>query len=283
MKNLISLFLMLLSFRILSQEFMYAVASEPTPVLNTPNFRDIFGGDDGKSVKTDKEGLIRELEFIAFPGTVFELLGEYDYGSYKIFKVITDEYPYDVDLYIDSRFVELKKEKPPSREIRLPSLKNIYEFLDIVTGNPYCWGGNYNKGISKLIELYALSDNLSQYQKQLWRLEGCDCSGLMYEATNGYTPRNTSKMVYFGEGVDIEGLTAAEIKDRLKPLDMIVWSGHVIYVYDQNTAIQSSLSLGGVVKTDLLETLKDVMKTYRPVNDYSSSKGKRFVVRRWYK
>lgn len=217
--------IMFSAFKVLSQDFLFAVASEPTPVLNTHDFRIVFGGDNGKFVKTDKKGCISELEFIALPGTVFELLGEYDYGKYKIFKVITEEYPYDVNLFIDSRFVELKKEKPHPRKIILPSREEILEFLDNVTGNPYCWGGNYNNGISRLIELYASSDNFNLSEKRLWRLEGCDCSGLMYEATNGFTPRNTSKMVYFGEGVDIEGLSPEDIKRKLKPLDMIVWSG----------------------------------------------------------
>jgi hypothetical protein len=63
---------------------------------------------------------------------------------------------------------------------------------------------------------------------------------------------------------------------------MIIWNGHVIYVYDNNTAIQSSLSHGGVVKTDLKETIAELMKTRKPVNDYNSARGKRFVVRRWY-
>jgi hypothetical protein len=63
---------------------------------------------------------------------------------------------------------------------------------------------------------------------------------------------------------------------------MIVWNGHVIYVYDEKTSIQSSLSKGGVIKLDLVETLKEVMSTRTPVNDYSSSKGSRFVIRRWF-
>ncbi len=105
----------------------------------------------------------------------------------------------------------------------------------------------------------------------------------MYEATNGYTERNTSKLIYEGEPVLIEGLSAEEIANILKPLDMIVWKGHVIYVYDEITAIQSALSKGGVVKTDLIETLKHLMETRRPVNNYDAATGERFVVRRWFK
>ena len=74
-------------FNSLSQDYLYAVANEPTPVLNSPDFEAVFGGADGKTVKTDNQGLIRDVEYIALTGTVFDLLGELDYGTYKIFKV----------------------------------------------------------------------------------------------------------------------------------------------------------------------------------------------------
>ena len=52
----------------------YGVARTATPVLNSPAFSDIFGGPDGRSLKTDRCGQVRQLEFIALPGTVFRLL-----------------------------------------------------------------------------------------------------------------------------------------------------------------------------------------------------------------
>ena len=135
-----------------SQDFYYAVAKEPTPVLNSPDFEAVFGGSNGVTVKTDNSGLIREMEFIALPGTVFELLGEFDHGTYKIFKVECKEYEYGSELFIDSRFVELKKSRPGERFVALPKKEDIYKVLDKVVGNRYCWGGNYNDGIKKLIE-----------------------------------------------------------------------------------------------------------------------------------
>lgn len=265
-----------------SQDFYYAVAKEPAPVLNSPDFASVFGGNDGMTIKTDNQGLIREMEFIALPGTVFDLLGEFDHGSFKIFKVECKEYDYNTELFIDSRFVELKAKRPNERLITLPSKSEIYKFLDNVVGNRYCWGGNYNDGIQKLIELYKPAGDIPQSLQNEWTLKGCDCSGLMYEATNGFTPRNTSKLVNYGEPVEIEGLTAEEITAKLKPLDMLVWNGHVIYVYDDKFSIQSSLSMGGVVKKDLLETVADLVSYRAPVNDYNNSSGERFVVRRWY-
>ena len=266
----------------LSQDFYYAVAKEPTPVLNSPDFEAVFGGNDGMTVKTDNSGLIREMEYIALPGTVFELLGEFDHGSYKIFKVECKEYEYGSELFVDSRFLELKKSRPGERFVAMPKKDDIFKFLDKVLGNRYCWGGNHNDGIKKLIELYQPKGNISDGVKNEWMLTGCDCSGLMYEATGGYTPRNTSKLVDYGTAVEIEGLSAEDIAAKCKPLDMIVWNGHVIYVYDEKTSIQSSLSKGGVVKRDLVETIREVMNSRTPVNDYNSAQGNSFVIRRWF-
>jgi len=278
----ITIIVLMTTLSAISQDFYYAVATGPTPVLNSPDFDAVFGGSDGKSVKTDNSGLIREMEFIALPGTVFDLIGEFDHGTYKIYKVECKEYEYGTDLYIDSRFVELKETRPGERFVSLPKKEDIYKVLDKVVGNRYCWGGNFNDGIQKLVELYQPKGDISSNVKNEWMLTGCDCSGLMYEATNGFTPRNTSKLVSYGEAVEIAGLTAEEIAAKCKPLDMIVWNGHVIYVYDEKTSIQSSLSRGGVIKLDLVETIQDVMNSRKPVNDFNSSQGSRFVIRRWY-
>lgn len=261
---------------------MWAVAKEPCPVLNSPDFPGVFGGADGRTIKTDGEGLIREMEFIALPGTVFELIGEYDYGDHKIYNCKCEEYEYGSLLFIDSRFVELKSDKPKPREKKLPSREEIYKFLDNAVGEKYCWGGDYIGGIDKLLTYYSPKGEITDDLKYKWTLRGCDCSGLMYQATNGYTERNTSKLINYGEGVEIEGLSAEEIAAKVKPLDMMVWNGHVIYAYDEKKSIQSGLSRGGVVKLDLLETIQHIMSSRKPVNDYNSSGGNRFVVRRWF-
>ncbi len=51
----------------------HAIATLPTPVLHTPNFRGIFGGEDSGTLRLDEDEQIEELEFIAFPETVFEI------------------------------------------------------------------------------------------------------------------------------------------------------------------------------------------------------------------
>jgi hypothetical protein len=261
---------------------LYAVALGSTPVLNTPDFESVFGGTDGKTLKTDSEGLIREIEYVAFKGSVFEIIDETDKGDHAVLHVKTNEYHYRNELFIDSRFVKIQNTKPETRQKKLPSKKEIYSFLDKAVGSKYIWGGNCIEGINKLLEYYPPKENMDDKTKLEWTLKGCDCSGLMYEATSGFTERNTSKLVYEGEPVLIEGFSAKEIANKLKPLDMIVWKGHVIYVYNKITAIQSALSKGGVVKTDLIETLKHLMETRTPVNDYDAGTGEIFVVRRWY-
>lgn len=276
---ILTLFIMIPNITIAQEH--YALCQKPAPVLNSPDFADVFGGKNGYTLKLDEQGLIREIEFIALPGTVFELLGEYDYGSHKIFHAKCSEYDFETQLYIDSRFFEVTSVKPEQRKIILPSIDSIYKYLDEALGSPYCWGGNYKDGIQELFNLYPPSKIIKEELKNKWTLKGVDCSGLMYEATNGYTPRNTSKLVHFGESVNIENFSADEIVKKLKPLDMIVWNGHVIYVYDDNFSIQSGLSKGGVVKLNLLETIKEVMESRIPVNGYDFKKDC-FVIRRWF-
>ena len=40
----------------------FAVAKFPTPILNTPNFCEIFGGSDGVSLPIDPKGLLRAID-----------------------------------------------------------------------------------------------------------------------------------------------------------------------------------------------------------------------------
>lgn len=265
-----------------SDQPKYAVAILNTPVLNTADFESVFGGSNGTSVKLDKSGLIREMEFIAFPNTVFEILEVIPKRDHNIYKITTDDYPYNSsDLYIDSRFVNTSDTLPEQRELILPDKKEILAKLNSLDGYGYMWGGNYGDGIEQLLEFYQPASEPDVYIKDLWSLKGVDCSGLIYQATNGSTPRNTSTLINYGEGIDIAGKSASEISSMLQPLDLIVWSGHVIIVYDENTVIESTGD-AGVHKSDLTSRLKSIMREKTPVNDWNSTSGKRFVVRRWY-
>ncbi|HPE85225.1 MAG TPA: hypothetical protein PLO43_03500, partial [Chlamydiales bacterium] len=77
---------------------------------------------------------------------------------------------------------------------------------------------------------------------------GVDCSGLLYEASYGLTPRNTSELISFGEERSLE---------NLQPLDLLVWKGHVVIVLDPYHTIESRLGKG-VVITPLADRLSEI-------------------------
>lgn len=267
----------------------FAVVRTPAPLLNTPDFRGTFGGSDGTRLKTDRCGQPRTLEFIALPDSVFQVLGESRQGSLRILRVASSEYPAPPggSLYLDSRFAELRDSRPPERPRRLPQLAEITGRLRGALGTPYLWGGNIRDGVAQIQEWYfpAATGN----DKSTLGLAGLDCSGLLYQATDGWTPRNTSQLVSFGHGVAIAGKSADQIAALLRPLDLIVWNGHVIMVLDRTTAIESRLECGrpgrgGVVATPLSRRLQEIMRSRRPADSWEADnrQGGRFVVRRWY-
>jgi hypothetical protein len=270
----------------------YGVARSATPVLNSPALSDIFGGADGKSLETDRCGQVRQLEFVALPGTVFRLLGKISGSATTVYRVETDDYPVPegISLYVDSRFIELRDERPPARIRTLPSRERIIAALKKAIGSPYVWGGNVPEGINALIgTLYPGEAMLDDQVKRRITLAGVDCSGLLYQATGGWTPRNTSQLVSYGAGVAVAEKDAREIAESLKPLDLVVWGGHVIIVLDRDTAIESRLRCGrpangGVVTTPLQKRLKEIMRNRRPVDAWPAKEKREgiFVVRRWF-
>lgn len=281
-KLFILILLLLLCSKANSQT--YALAVDYTPVLNTYDFFLVFGGSDGSSVKLDNRGLIGEMEFIAFPGTVFSILEivEFDDRNLKYYKVKTDDYQYKGDFYVDSRMVKTYFEKPNGRVIEKPNQSDVVKFMKSIIGYPYMWGGNYADGISDMLNYYNPKNEIDKETKNLWTLKGVDCSGLLYQSTAGYTPRNTSSLLTYGEPVNIEDKPLEEIIPLLKPLDLIVIKGHVVIVLDENTSIESSPNKG-VHTTELKTRLSKIMEEYKPVNDFGKRmwKNKEFVIRRW--
>ena len=98
-----------------NSQSIYAVAPDPTPVLNIPDFESVFGGSDGVSLKKDNEGLIREVEYIALEGTVFEVLDEIDKDEHKILHVKTDYYDEEDELI--KSFLGTEEQKMDGRDI----------------------------------------------------------------------------------------------------------------------------------------------------------------------
>ena len=267
----------------------YGVAVVSAPVLSTPDFRAVFGGGSGKELKTDRCGQVRELEYIALPGTVFRLLKKQHSGAGDVYQVETDEYtaPANVRLYVAGRFLRLGLDAPSPRSRSLPPREAVVATLMASGGLPYVWGGNVPEGVPELESWFYRGVGVSDSKRLT--LAGLDCSGLLYHATGGWTPRNTSQLIDFGQGVAIAGKSAVEIVSLLQPLDLIVWNGHVVIVLDRQSAIESRLQCGaprsgGVVMTELAARIAGIMHTRRPANAWHGGEKKQdiFVVRRWY-
>jgi hypothetical protein len=271
----------------------YAVATSSAPVLNTPDFTSVFGGKDGKTLATDSCGQIRALEFIALPGTPFLIEAVLDGPEFPVYRVTTDDYPYPsrTGYFIDSRFVGTSAAPFPPRQRKLPDRETILARLSSAEGTAYAWGSNRRNGITEMTEFFPPSPahRLDAVTEGRWTLRGLDCSGLLYEATDGYTPRNTSALVDYGAGVPIAGLDEERIVGQLRPLDLIAWKGHVIIVYDHERIIESRLDCegkkGGVAFRGLRETLRELLQARSPLDTWVDANGngkKGFVVRRWY-
>lgn len=267
---------------------LFGVARNPAPVLNSPDFAAVFGGKNGSSLKTDRCGQVQELEYIALPGAVFKIRGELKRGANTIYRVETEEYqaPAGISLYVDSRFLVLQSKPPPSRKVTHPPREQLLKSLADSVGSQYIWGGNVKNGVPELLDYFY--QKVSDSNRGRLSLVGLDCSGLLYNATSGWTPRNTSQLIFFGKPVDIENKDASTIAGIIEPLDIIVWNGHILIALDKQRVIESRLECGkpgngGVVIIDLQQRLEEIMRTRKPINEWPADGKKRnaFVVRRW--
>lgn len=268
----------------------------PTPVYSTYEIPTLYYDYEKLQprLKLDKNGHMRELEFIALKDSKFVYKSKtFKFGRIHVYEVETDEYPSQKPLYIDSNYVVRCFKDDPARNNKRPEKSEILAALKGMVGFPYRWGGNYHEGIPQQLNFYPVGEvkdleEFLQENRSAWILEGVDCSGMLYEASNGSTPRNTSDLVDFGLPVDIAGLPSDEIAAKLQPLDLIVWAGHVLVVYDSENIIESRPRYsdghkGGVRILPLQERLEEIMKTRKPVNNYypDLTGDKRFVVRRF--
>jgi cell wall-associated NlpC family hydrolase len=155
----------------------------------------------------------------------------------------------------------------------MPPRDLILERMERRIGTPYVWGGNWGAGIPELVEYYPPKGPLDLKTQQLWIFQGVDCSGLLYEATRGATPRNTDQLVYFGKTLNSK---------QLEPLDMIVYPGHVLFVLDSHTIIESRFSKGGVILCDLPTRMQELLETRTQVPEWKPdlNSSKHFVIRR---
>ncbi len=259
----------------------FATTRFPTPVFNTPVISSCFGGKNGDELSLDDQGLMRSVETILFAGTSIELLQKMQQPY--VWKIQTREYPYPNDLFIDERFIE-KINFDYKREIKLPSMALILKTMQELEKTRYIWGGNWPHGIDPLPNIYPSKSHFHQLHpliQDIWSLRGVDCSGLLYYATNGWTPRNTSSLIEFGKSVDIEGKSILSILQKVQPLDLIVWRGHVVCIIDQHTTIESK-SPEGVVKLNAYDRLYEIIQERTPSNHIDPGGQPTFVIRRWH-
>ena len=248
----------------------FFTANSFTPILNTKKFSSVFGGDDGASIPLNEKGFVEAMESIALPGTKFQ--GK-ETDEPFILEVTTKEYPYKGPFYVDSRLLTPSEKE---REVILPNKEKILCTLKTLLGYPYFWGGNC-LGTKNLLSLYSPPKKPKNLDN--WKLKGFDCSGLIYNATSGYTPRNTSSWLSFGKEIEIEGKNINEVISSLKPLDAIVWDGHILFVFDQNQTIESKAGQGVVLK-DIKKRLTSILEEGRAPKNTPSKEGY-FLVRRW--
>lgn len=243
---------------------MSIFAARPTPVLNTPDFAFAFGGKTGLEIPLNNRGLPFYFEFVALPGTRFEMLKKI--GPF-IAEVICHEYRKD-PLYIDLRFTT---SKPLAPKTETPSKTKLLERMQRRIGTPYVWGGNWGAGIPELMHYYPPKGSLDLTTQQLWIFQGVDCSGLLYEAAEGTTPRNTSQLIHFGKPATGD----------LQPLDFIVYPGHVFFVLDEQTAIESRWPKG-VIISDLAARFEELLITRSQLPEWKADANpeKHFVIRR---
>ncbi len=225
-----------------------AITKHPTPLFNVPHIPACFGGSDGNSLPLDDQKLMRIVETVLFPCSRIELLEKIPRSP--IWRVRSEEYDYPGAFYTDERFLE-QTDRPP-REHKLPSVSTIMQRMNALVGTPYIWGGNWPSGIELLNQLYPSKtpfNELDPLIQNTWILKGVDCTGLLYYATDGYTPRNSSSLVAFGKPVPIH---------ELKDLDIIAWKGHIVIAFGNET-IESRHPMG-VVKTPLHQRLAEIQQ-----------------------
>lgn len=226
----------------------------PAPVLNTPDFAAVFGGIAGTSLPLNQKGHPFHYEFVALPGMRFEFIKEMSKYIIAIRWPAYSLHP----LFIDHRFCQWT-DIPPS-ELRLDlSPVALLAQMEKRLGTPYVWGGNFAEGVPAMLEYYPPRNSLDPRTSELWTFRGLDCSGLLFEASKGATPRNTSHLLQYGRSLLPQ--------ESLQPLDMILYPGHVLFVRDELTIIESK-SPFGVRICSLEHRLEEITRERQFIRDW---------------
>lgn len=241
----------------------------PAPILNTADFLSVFGGTDGQSIPLNQDGHPYHYEFIALQGMQFECIGK---PAPFILEIRWPSYSFE-PLFIDLRFCKIAL-KPSQYKQCSYTADYLLDHMESRIGTPYIWGGNYAFGIPSMLEYYPPKGKIDARTEELWTFRGLDCSGLLFEASYGTTPRNTSHLLKYGRSL--------RCNEEILPLDMIIYPGHVLFVRDKESIIESK-SPFGVRICPLHQRLDEISqeRTYVREWDASIDPNLHFTIRRF--
>ena len=289
------------SFQIESEENFqwYASTILPTPLywLNKDNvdINRIMWWKWTTWLLLDSYNTIDQLAIVLPVGTAVTLIDKVESWDFTYYEARTRDfdawYGKDTAYFLDSRFVEKQDEKPDELIHELPDKNTIYKNLLSAVDTQYIWWGSYYQWIPEINELYPTPSDvqLSTWEQQYKILQWTDCSWLLWQATNGYTPRNTRWLLTFWQSVPISWNSVSQIIEKVQPLDLIVWAWHVIIILSDEYVIESlwkeNYEWGAeIVKLD--ERLEDIFTRRQPVDEWNESElpeKEKFVIRRWFK
>jgi len=241
---------------------IHAVATCAIPVFNTKETPFQL------PLRRKEDGRMMAIETVAFPGTLFTVKNKHGH----IWEVDCTEYPSADPIYVDSRLL-VPVMNPKEREKQMPDAAYLLKMLESMVGVRYFWGGNWPKGIN-LLNLYTEPEKIEKADMDDALCRGVDCSGLLYYVTMGCTPRNTSQLVNYGTLIPTDNLDAEAISKLVKPLDLMVWRGHIMIVLPKDRLIESRLGKG-VVISEFVPHMEETMKVLE-------DQGKPFYIRRWH-
>lgn len=237
------------------------------PVFHDEN---IFYHFCDEKLPFDEQGLYRPLEMMLLPESNLKVLEVKENG---VLKVRTDKLEKGY-VFKDSLEFSMKYDRVDLKE------KNILDNLLSYVGCSYIWGSNWtlskNQQEALQVHLKTRSENFIKNMQFLF--SGLDCSGLLYASAQGQVPRNTSELVHFGKFIEVEGLSNLQICEKVRPLDLIVWKGHVLVFLDEKSVIESRKDYGCVV-IEAQARLEEIRSSRDPANVLGENK---FYIKRWY-
>jgi hypothetical protein len=235
---------------------MYAITKYPTPLFN-------IGGENLlPPTNLSSDGRNLALETVLFPGVTVSLIKKQGH-FWQLSKL---EYPSSSPLYAHEGFFDILPRLLPSKALSMPSCSTLVDRLTTLVGTPYYWGGNWPEGIAVLKDFFPAIHHLGALESDYSICKGVDCSGLLYYVTEGLTPRNTSQLIDYGVNISQE--------DPVKPLDLVVWKGHVMIVLNPTEMIESRLKDGVIITPYSLRILE--------IQDMLRKENKPYFIRRWH-